>query len=424
VFHLTNWLPSYHQSWGGAEQACLQTVKLLAEKGVENFILTTPLDKHPSDSFKMLEVVTLEDYLDPVVGQKLRQIKTIFWPYDYFVYFQLRRLLRQYNPDLIHLHNFKYLSLAPIMVAADFGLPVVSSIYDYWYFCPKDTLLDKSGLFCQSQHSWECSSCCDFKRFKNFKKWLIQLRPYFFKRALHKISVFIALSKASARQLERRGIDSKKIEIIPQAIEINTSTGEEGLVKPASLLYVGWLDPNKGLHILIEALSLIKNEIPTVRVSVIGEAKNTAYLNYVKQRVKELELEEQIRFLGRQSFAVVANYLRQTQVVVVPEQWENMSPLFLLEAMRFGKPVVASRIGGIPEFIKDGQNGYLVNAKRPAEFAARIRELILNGEIAAKFGRQAKQDFERIFNRQKIAYKLLNLYNRLTDKTDSLSYTA
>jgi glycosyltransferase involved in cell wall biosynthesis len=101
------------------------------------------------------------------------------------------------------------------------------------------------------------------------------------------------------------------------------------------------------------------------------------------------------------------------EVGVVPEQWEIAWPIALTEFMMSEKPTVSSRIGGMPDFIIDGKNGFMVNHKNPDEFAEKIVWLLKHKNKAREMGKLARRDSLRICNENAIFKKLMDLYRSL-----------
>jgi len=103
-------------------------------------------------------------------------------------------------------------------------------------------------------------------------------------------------------------------------------------------------------------------------------------------------------------------------MVVVPEQWpSDFGPLILVEAMALAKPVVASKIGAIPEFIKDGINGFLVEHNQPEQFAKKIIWLSNNKATAKTMGQRAKETAQFLFNQDQNG-KVFDLYNNVLNR--------
>jgi len=187
------------------------------------------------------------------------------------------------------------------------------------------------------------------------------------------------------------------------------------------LLFVGRIEPLKGLDVLIEALgSMQKKEVlkenPFCLVIIGGDPdESTEHDNIEMTRIKALSeqygLKDMVTFLGRRSQDSLPYYYSGAEAVVVPSQYESFG-MVALEAMACGKPVVASQIGGLAYLVQDGITGYTVPVDDPEALARRLTSLIQDQELRDRMGKQAvmvAQDYAW----DKIAAKLIPVYDEL-----------
>jgi len=321
------------------------------------------------------------------------------------------------KPDIIHIHNIKKLTFSVIFLAKIFKIPVVASIYDYWYFCLKETLADRENKICFRFHGYSCTNCLGIPI---YFKYPLKLRKIFINFFLNRIDAFIVLSKSSSEIMQRYGIDKEKINIIYQPSSLNGTLPEESPVEIENpcLLFVGNLTINKGALIAIESFVSIRRQIPNVRLYIVGvlrEYANKKYVHTLTQILKQHKLESSVFFLDRLTPGKIYSIFRQSDLVIVPEQWPNMSPAVLMEAMIMAKPIVASKIGGIPEFIRDGENGLLADPRDPAEFAKKVIWILKNPEEAKKMGEKAKIDACKIWEDDTNIKKIIEIYDSLLE---------
>lgn len=403
ICYATNYLPFYHKTWGGAEMACYRLAKLLINQGQQVSMLTTKPDKEVNGDFLLYGAPILEDYLGKIGGA----LKT-FIPFDPLSGFSSFNVLNRAKPDILHLHNFDILSFSLIHSAKRLGIPILLSVYDYWYFCPKRTLLDNKGRFCRGRYGLLCFNCT-----RGFlQKVSVITRRRFLDYFLNNIDTFIVLSQSSANILQDYGIKGEKIRTVPIPL-LNHVTDIHSDIEENSILFVGWIHPHKGLHILLRAMPEILEEIPQTKLYVFETGVEKSYKKYILGSIKELGLDGHVFMFGKQPPGRVKEFMQRANVVVIPEQWENMLPLVLIEAMGFGRPIIASRIGGIPEFIEDGKSGLLVNPKKSPEFSGKIIWLLKNKESAIEMGKKARYNAIRIFNEGTIVQRLLHIYQSI-----------
>lgn len=160
------------------------------------------------------------------------------------------------------------------------------------------------------------------------------------------------------------------------------------------LLFVGTIYPLKGLLQLVEALSVVRAQFGLMaRLRVIGSTggnpRNEAYFKQVRRRVGELGLEACVDFCGVRSAAGVAAALTESAALVLPSFQEN-APMCVAEAMAAGVPVIATRVGGVPNIVDDGVTGLLVTPGRTAELARAICQILSDTSLRLRLAEAAR----------------------------------
>lgn len=154
------------------------------------------------------------------------------------------------------------------------------------------------------------------------------------------------------------------------------------------LLYVGRLQPIKGLEVLLEAMRYLPER---VRLAIVGGEQDEpegSHGERVRAQVAAAGLGHRISFLGAQPQRRLRLFYAAADAVVMPSYYESFG-MVALEAMACGTPVVASRVGGLATTVRDGVTGYLVPDGDPSALAARLAELVQSGEARARLGREA-----------------------------------
>jgi sugar transferase (PEP-CTERM/EpsH1 system associated) len=170
------------------------------------------------------------------------------------------------------------------------------------------------------------------------------------------------------------------------------------------LVAVVRLSPEKDVANLVRAVAIAGGEDPDLRVEVAGDGPCRSEL---RQLVGELGLEERVSFLGE--VRDVPGLLARAAIFVLPSRSEGIS-LTLLEAMACGLPVVATRVGGTPEVVRDGQDGLLVPPSNPAALAAAILRLRRDPEGARRMGEAGRRRVELDFGARRMVADYLALY--------------
>lgn len=427
ILHVTNYLPGHHKICGGAEKAAYRQIMALQDCGINNVVVTLKEDFSKQEDFKYHQLDTIETYLGSCIGNLANLRKSINMVNRSILYYDpipkrsFKLIIQREKPDLINFYNFNRLSFSLSHVAKSFSLPCVLSIYDYWYFCPNETLVKNNNQLCYQFHGSQCLRCYNFGRFNVILRWLLFFRKPLFDKFLKKIDAFLVLSKSSKQLLEKYGIPTEKIEIIPQfhhPTEFKPFHSYNSLEYGDYILFAGWLNHKKGLHVLVKAMRDVCARIKNVKLVVLGMKAEKSYLQriylkQIKEYIIENSLEQNIEFLGKVSPDEFKQYLYNAKLLVVPEQWENMSPVIIIEAIFAGIPIVASRIGGIPEFVFDGENGYLAQYNDPKNFAEKIIRLLSNPKLQMKFSQKSRELSQKLFDRKANLDKLLGVYKKV-----------
>lgn len=150
---------------------------------------------------------------------------------------------------------------------------------------------------------------------------------------------------------------------------------------------VARLSSEKGLDVLMHALSFVRNEMPNVSCLIIGGGAERRAL---EELVDEQGLREVVRLVGLQSKERIRAYLAEASLFVLPSRVEG-APLAILEAMAMGLPVVATRVGGVPSLLDDGVEGFLVAPEDPAALAQALLKVLRLDRCAEVMGDRARR---------------------------------
>ena len=156
------------------------------------------------------------------------------------------------------------------------------------------------------------------------------------------------------------------------------------------LLFVGRLDPLKGFDLALHAMALLENSGDLEMVVVGGEQEGKNETSRLKAAAHMLGIEEYVRFAGVVPHDELPNYYSAAEALIMPSYYESFG-LAALEALACGTPVVATRVGGLPSVVHDGETGFLVPWHCPEPFAQRLEILLSNQELRDTMGRAARQ---------------------------------
>jgi glycosyltransferase involved in cell wall biosynthesis len=182
-----------------------------------------------------------------------------------------------------------------------------------------------------------------------------------------------------------------------------------GLADRDVVLYVGRFVPLKNLPLLVSAFAIVKRERPSARLVLVGEG---ALEHQIRVQVKELRLDEHVVFLGQQSQQRLPELYAAADVVALSSSFDN-SPNAVLEAGACERPVVATRVGGVPRYVTDGGNGLLAEPGDAEGFARATLRLLSDPALRREMGEDGRRRVLARHSWRRSAEKLLALYETL-----------
>jgi D-inositol-3-phosphate glycosyltransferase len=177
-----------------------------------------------------------------------------------------------------------------------------------------------------------------------------------------------------------------------------------------TLLFVGRLDPIKGIDLLLESVAQLTS--PARLFVVGGDPAGDPEVERLRARAAELGLGARVRFPGAVPQGDLPRYYRAVDALVVASRYESFG-LVAVEALACGLPVVAAAVGGLPSVVRDGENGLLVRWRCPSAFAERIDQLLGDPALMGHLRAAARPSVER-FDWQRIGDRVRDLYQTLS----------
>lgn len=278
-------------------------------------------------------------------------------------------LMRSWRPQIVHTHG----SLAGRVAAALVGARIVYT---------------KHGLAGAAERSIQVRSPGAM-----LKRAAVRLFA-------HRI---VAVSAAVRQMLIDQGADPERIRVIPGGIDM-AQYAELPPPVPGVVGALGRLEREKGFDLLLTAMAKLRGE---ARLLLGGDGQERESL---AQQIAELHLEDRVTQTG--FVADVPAFLGQTGLFVLPSRTEGLG-LVAVEAMAAGRPVVATRTGGIPEVVADGETGLLVPPGDPAALAKAIRRLLADPERARAMGTAGRERARRLFGAEQMAEQTAAMYAEL-----------
>ena len=197
--------------------------------------------------------------------------------------------------------------------------------------------------------------------------------------SLKHVSRVIAVSQAMAEHVKQEGFDPSRITVVPNGVPAVTDLAPRSTPQGRwTLGVVALFRPRKGLEVLLDALAMLLHDGLPVHLRAVGTFESPKYAAEISALARRLQLTEHITWTGFSGD--VANEMQRMDLVVLPSLFGEGLPMVVLEAMASGVPVVATRVAGVPEAIRDRQDGLIVEPGNAEELARAVAGLV-RGEV-------------------------------------------
>ncbi len=230
----------------------------------------------------------------------------------------------------------------------------------------------------------------------------------------HKIFTdqIITVCEDSRKKLLKRGVTRVPITTIYNGIDIDRFIVDEKKYDSTGVIALGFfsrLSTQKDVPLLLESIRKLVREKKDVRLIIAGDGDQEGY---VKQYIAEHRLQDYITYLGfckniREQFLKI-------DVLVLPTHYECF-PMILLEALCTGTPVIASDVGGVSEIVKNGFNGYLVQAENIDDFLEKINWYIEDKSLIETHGKNGKKHIEEMYSKDRMVSNYSDIYVRTVE---------
>jgi len=396
---IQNYIRPY--SVGGAEINVEYFARHLAEKGIPTVLITSGKNLKmevlsPHRHLKLYRFYPLNLYFNyPPNVRRNKIIKVLWWVlnlWNPFVYLNVRAILKREKPNLVNIRNFYGFSPSVFTAAKSLKLPVIFTAHDFFALCKNSSFL-KNETVCQEK----CLVC---------SLWGSWNRIFMKEIKFHFLSEFSA-------GLYHQYLSPKGLFIAPNPVYLN----EEEIKKNISLrtkmlserqsirfIFLGRLSRHKGLMTLLNAFSKVRCKNAELLIGGEGEIKKDVE-DYVK-------IDPRIKYLGFVKGERKNEALLSADVLVLPSEWYEVSPLTIQEAYGFGLPVIGTDLGSIPEHIDTRETGWLFPYRDLASLARIMDDLCQSKQ---EIIRRSKACFSRALQNTSLLYieKVIENYRAL-----------
>jgi glycosyltransferase involved in cell wall biosynthesis len=316
--------------------------------------------------------------------------------------------LMSFRPDVVHFHAFNDVDIEA-RALAEFPATKTMHMFDY---CPSGTkfhhALDRN---CTVGTSLACVPRQAYLRCTLSKRPAVWWRQYRLASTLNThnraITRLIVASQFVKDEAVRTGYDAEQIRVVPY---FTTLPPAASAPRPKHVLFVGRLTREKGVDLLLDALAKLSGEWTC---TIVGDGMAAPDL---RARVSRLGIGHRVTFAGWLNGPALDAAFTDASVVVVPSRWPEPFGIVGIEAMAHRRPVVAFRVGGIPEWLSDGTAGFAVTPFDTAAFGERLQWLLAHPADAAAMGLAGRARVERDFHAGAHLSRLVPIYQELSDR--------
>ncbi len=317
-------------------------------------------------------------------------------------------LLDKENPDLIHLHSIHHqISPSILNEATKRGIPIVQTLHDYKLLTPGYHFPWRDGKIC-----FKCrrGNWLHLIRHKAHKNSYMATLAVVIESAIHSwskvyennVDKFIVPSQDMHDRLVKHGVDKSKLTVAPHFLPDNYLNLKDEQKIGNGILFVGRLAEERGLDHVIH----FAQNLPDQNFYLAGDGPERHAL---EAKIKQLHLTN-IYLLGRLEGDQLAEVYKAAKLVVYPTQTTETFGLSILEAMAFGKPVIATNIGGVKNLIENQSNGFLYPANSPQKGLEILKNLLKDSATIISIGATAK-DFANNYNPEKHLTEIKKVYD-------------
>jgi glycosyltransferase involved in cell wall biosynthesis len=274
---------------------------------------------------------------------------------------------------------------------------------------------------------------------------LTQLDPTMIAKRLEKVDLIIGCSDYITEKIRRTFPQfAQRCRTVHPGVDTHKFFNPSSRSYPKRILFVSRVTPEKGLHVLVDALGKVVEKYPSIHLDVVGpqamwdvdflirlsddpkvrrlvsfhlKGQRNSYNNYLRNRLHSLGISRNVTFHGIVSHDEIIKYYQNADLFVLPSFTEAFG-MGLIEAMACELPVVATKVGGIPEIVENGRNGLLVESGDPEELSEAILSVFSDSDQRELMGKRARERAVQFFSWEKIADNMSILYEfiRNSDK--------
>lgn len=347
-----------------------------------------------------------EDNLVVVKESKFKFIRNINGVFIHIKgYLRLNRMIKEFNPDVIHLHNVdRYIAtiLLPIKKKR-----VMRSIYDFGIVCPTMWGIHKDdSLVCEQGIGLKCvKHKCISPLAYPIHRYLFLIK---YKLQKKKVNSYAVVTNRLSDYMKEQGFSNT--DVFPYCT--NKQVDKIKLNDDKIMLFIGNLEKNKGVEYAIRMMPIVIKDVPEAKLVILGGGSERESLEKLSD---ELKVKDNVVFAGKVPNKEVDSYYEKSSIVVIPSIWMENSPIVIYEALALGKPVITSDRGGNPELIDEGVYGFVTKAGDHHKMAECAIQLLSDKKMLKSFSENALLASKK-YTMKKYVDNIERMYFELMDK--------
>lgn len=322
--------------------------------------------------------------------------------YSRSAYREMTELLRADRPDVVHAHNlYPWFSPSVLVACRREGVPVVMTNHNYRLTCPIVNHLYK-GRVCEKclggREHWCVLRNCRENRLESLAYYLRSVVARKLRLFHDNVTIQIVLNEFAKQRLAKAGFDEHRIAVLPNMVPL--ASGGHARTEGDYVAYSGRMMPEKGVEMLLAAAA----RLPDVPFRLAGDGPLLTELMF--------KAPPNATFVNRLDAKAMAAFYRNARLLAVPSVWFEGCPLVVSEAMSHGLPVVASRIGGLPELVDDNVTGLLFSPGNVDELTSQLRRLWESPVLCRQMGTAGRKKAGLEYGEEIYYQRLMAIYRK------------
>lgn len=392
---------------GGSEAYFLGLNDLLKENNIEVIPFSMKDKKNIPSKYESYFIENI-DYSHMDIKTKL--VNSMKMIYSFEAEKKIEKIVADTKPEIAHLHIFQH-QLSPSILHGlkKYNVKIVNTVHDLKVICPNYKMLNKNGNCeeCKGGRYYRCFSNSCVKGSKlNSAVSVMEAYVNKFIKSYSYVDKFICPSKFYRDKFIEFGVPKEKVIYIPNFIDLDKFT--PNYEHDNYFVYVGRLSEEKGIKTLIEAMKSING----IKLRIVGTGPLENELKEIKD---QLNLEN-VEFLGFKIGDELKTIVSNSMFTVVPSEWYENCPMTVIESMAYGKAVLGSDSGGIPELIRNNETGLIFKTGDKNDLIDKIQYLIENPDRVKTMGINGRKAAESEYNKDIHFQRIKKVYDELLEK--------